>query len=77
MEWPWLPEGTLTKGVLGGLIAGMVFFVLVCLLRAAFYVRHYGLWCYLKSALRIENDSLGLFLILLVLLLVVLLFFRP
>lgn len=76
MDWPWLPEGTLARGAVGGLILGMLFFVVVCLMRAAFFVRRYGLWCYLKSAFTIENDSLGLFLVLLILLLVTVLFFR-
>ena len=72
----WLPKGTLEKGAVGGLMFGMALFVLVCLMRAGFYIRHYGLWSYLKSALKIENDSLGLFLVLLTLLLVVVVFFK-
>jgi len=76
MDWPWLPDGTFTMGAVGGLIVGMVFFVVVCLSRAAARVRTFGLWNYLTSALKIEDDSLGLFLVLLVLLLVTVLFFR-
>lgn len=76
MDWPWAPEGTLTRGAVGGLLLGMLFFVVVCMMRALVYIRRYGLWCYLKSALTIENDSLGLFLVLLTLLLVTVLFFR-
>ena len=78
MDWtrPWLPEGTWSHGVVGSLIAGMCFFVLVCVMRALVHVREYGLWSYLKGAFRIQNDSLGLFLVLLMLLLVVILFFR-
>lgn len=71
-----IPEGIFSRGVLGGLIAAMAFFVLVCLLRALTHIREYGLWSYLKGAFRIQNDSLGLFLVLLTLLLVVVLFFR-
>lgn len=73
----WLPEGTFSHGVVGGLVVGMAFFVLVCLLRALVHIREYGLWNYLKGAFRIDNDSMGLFLVLLILLLVVVLFFRP
>lgn len=76
MDWPGLPEGVFTKGAVGGLLAGMAFFVLVCLSRAAARVREFGLWNYLASALKIEDDSLGLFLVLLVLLFVTILFFR-
>jgi hypothetical protein len=72
----WLPEGTFSHGVVGGLLVGMAFFVLVCLLRAFAHIREYGLWAYLKSALRIDENSMGLFLVLLTLLLVVVLFFR-
>jgi hypothetical protein len=72
----WLPEGTFSHGVVGGLLVGMGFFVLVCLLRALAHIREYGLWNYLKSTFRVQNDSLGLFLGLLTLLLVVTLFFR-
>lgn len=71
-----IPEGTFSHGVVGGLLAAMAFFVLVCLLRALTHIRHYGLWSYLKGAFRIDNDSMGLFLVLLTLLLVVALFFR-
>lgn len=73
----WIPDGFLDKGVAGGLLVAMAFFVLVCLYRAAYFIRRYGFWCYLKSAFKIENDSLGLFLVLLTLLLVVVLLFRP
>ena len=45
-------------------------------MRALGYIRQYGVLSYLKGAFRINNDSLGLFLVLLVLLLVVILFFR-
>jgi hypothetical protein len=77
MSWDFpLPEGTFTHGVVGGLLVGMAFFVLVCLLRALAHIREFGLWNYLKSAFRIDNDSMGLFLVLLTLLLVVILFFR-
>jgi hypothetical protein len=69
-------NGTLTHGVVGGVLAAMGFFVFVCLMRALAYIRVYGLWSYLKGAFRIQNDSLGLFLVLLVLLFVVILFFR-
>jgi hypothetical protein len=73
----WLPDGIWDKGVVGGLLVAMAFFVLVCLGRAATAIRRYGLWCYLKSALRIDNDSLGLVLVLLILLLVVIVLFGP
>jgi len=76
MDWAWLPGGTFDRGVVGGALLGMGFFVLVCLLRAGTVIRHYGLGSYLKSAFRIENDSLGLFLVLLVLLFVTILCFR-
>ncbi|MBV8881936.1 MAG: hypothetical protein JO332_18410 [Planctomycetaceae bacterium] len=76
MDLTGLPEGTFDRGVVGGVLLAMAFFVLVCLLRALTYIREYGLWSYLKGAFRIQNDSLGLFLVLLVLLLVVILFFR-
>ncbi len=72
----WLPEGTFSHGVVGGLLAAMGFFVLVCLMRAFAHIREFGLWNYLKSAFRIDNDSMGLFLVLLTALLVVVLFFR-
>jgi len=73
----WIPPGTFSRGVVGGLLIGVAFFVLACLLRAFAHIREYGLWAYLKSAFRIDNDSMGLFLVLLILLLVVVLFFRP
>ena len=76
MNWPMLPDGTLTTGALAGLLVAMAFFVLVCLARAAARIRAFGLWNYLCSALKIEQDSLGLFLVLLVLLFVALLVFR-
>ena len=75
LDFP-LPEGTFTRGVVGGLLVGMGFFVFVCLMRALTHIRQYGLWSYLKGAFRIDNDSMGLFLVLLTLLLVVILFFR-
>ena len=71
-----IPEGTFDRGVVGGIAAGMVFFVGVALLRAFQRIRTFGLWNYLKSALTIQRDSLGLFLTLLVLLLVTILVYR-
>jgi hypothetical protein len=71
-----LPAGTFDRGVLGGVILAMVFFVFVCLMRALVHIRDYGLLGYLKGAFRIHSDSLGLVLMLLGLLLVVILFFR-
>lgn len=65
----------MTKGVVGGLLAGMTLLVLVAFLRTAARIRRNGLWSWLKSALCIERDSLGLFLTLLVLLLVVVLIY--
>ena len=76
MEWSGLPEGTFSVGAVGGFLVAMTFFVVVCLWRAFDRIRTFGLWNYLTSALRIENDSLGLFLVLLVLLLVTILLFR-
>ena len=76
MDWPWLPEGTFAVGAVAGFIAAMAFFVLVCVARAAARIRVFGLWNYLCSALKIETDSLGLFLVLLVLLFVTILVFR-
>lgn len=76
MDFTEIPQGTLTRGVIGGLLVAMGFFVFVCLMRALAYIRVYGIWSYLKGAFRIQNDSLGLFLVLLMLLFVVLLFFR-
>ena len=76
MEFDGLPVGTFQRGVLGGFIAAMLFFALVCLLRALTRIRATGLGNYLKSAFRIHDDSLGLFLVLLVLLFVTILFFR-
>jgi hypothetical protein len=71
----WLPDGTFDRGMVGGVMLGMAFFVLVCLMRAFARIRTFGLWNYFCSALTIEDDSLGLFLTLLVLLLVVVLVF--
>ncbi len=71
-----IPEGTFSHGVVGGLIAAMAFFVLVCLMRAFSHIRQYGLWSYLKGTFRIDNDSMGLILVLLTLLFIVTLFFR-
>jgi len=76
MDLSWLPPGIFDRGVVGGALLAMGFFVLVCLMRAGSYIRVYGLWSYFKSAFRIENDSLGLFLVLLVLLFITILFFR-
>ncbi len=73
----WLPEGTFNHGVVGGLLVGMAFFVLACLLRALAHIREFGVWNYLKSAFRIDNNSMGLVLVLLTLLLVVVFFFKP
>jgi hypothetical protein len=70
-----LPDGLFQRGFLGGIVIGMAFFVLVCLLRAFHRIRTFGLWNYLASALKIENDSLGLLLALLLLLLAVLMCF--
>jgi hypothetical protein len=76
MEWWELPTGTFAVGAVGGLLVAMAFFVLVCLSRAVARIRTFGLWNYLCSALKIEEDSLGLFLVLLVLLFVTLVVFR-
>ena len=73
----WLPEGTFSKGAVGGLIVGMGWFVLVCLGRSVLHIARFGLWSWLKSALTIRHDSLGLFLVLLLLLLVVVLLYPP
>ena len=70
-----LPDGWFDRGVMGGIMFGMAFFVLVCLCRAFDRIRTFGLWNYLASALKIENDSLGLLLGLLLLLLAVILVF--
>ena len=77
MDWTgwWIPDGTISKGAVGGLLAGMGFLVLVAFLRTAARIRRNGLWSWIKSALAIERDSLGLVLTLLVLLLVVLLIY--
>jgi len=76
MEWSGLPEGTFTIGAVGGLLVAMAFFVVVCLWRAFDRIRTFGFWNYLTSALTIENDSLGLFLVLLILLFVTILLFK-
>ena len=76
IDWPALPEGTFTIGAVGGFIVAIAWFILVCLARAAARIRTFGLWNYLGSALRIEQDSLGLFFVLLVLLFVTLMVFR-
>jgi hypothetical protein len=76
MDFAGLPEGTFDRGVLGGVILSMLFFVAVCLLRSLTHIHQYGVWSYLRGAFRIHNDSLGLVLLLLVLLFVVVLFFR-
>ena len=70
-----LPDGWFDRGVMGGIMFGMAFFVLVCLLRAVDRIRTFGLWNYLASALKIENDSLGLVLALLLCLLAAILVF--
>jgi len=72
----WLPTGTFDTGVVGGLVVGMSWFLLVCLGRSAVHIHRDGLWCWMKSALKIEHDSLGLILLLLILLLIVVLLFR-
>jgi hypothetical protein len=71
-----LPAGTFDRGVLGGVVLAMIFFILVCLMRAFVSIRDYGVLIYLKGAFRIHHDSLGLVLLLLALLLVVVLVFR-
>jgi hypothetical protein len=76
MAWSGLPEGTFTIGTVGGLLVAMAFFVVVCLWRAFDRIRTFGLWNYLTSALTVENDSLGLFLVLLILLFVTILLFK-
>ena len=76
MDVDWLPAGTFNHGDVGGVLLAMAFFILVCLMRALVYIREYGVVSYLKGAFRIQNDSLGLVLVLLVLLLVVILFFK-
>ena len=76
MEWSGFPEGTFTIGAVGGLLVAMAFFVVVCLWRAFDRIRTFGFWNYLTSALTIENDSLGLFLVLLILLFVTILLFK-
>jgi hypothetical protein len=73
----WLPEGTFDRGVARGLILGMAWFVLVCLGRSVVHIARCGLWSWLKSAFAIRHDSLGLFLGLLILLLVVVLLYPP
>jgi len=76
IDWPALPEGTFATGAVGGFIVAIAWFVLVCLARTLARIRTFGFWNYLCSALRIEEDSLGLFLVLLVLLFVTLMVFR-
>ena len=71
----WLPDGTFDRGVAGGLLVGMGWFVLVCLGRSASFIGEYGIWAWLKSAFKIEHGSLGLILVLLLLLLATLLCF--
>jgi len=71
----WLPDGWFDRGFMGGIKIGMALFVLVCLYRAFDRIRTFGLWNYLASALKIEDDSLGLLLVLLLLLLAVILCF--
>jgi hypothetical protein len=73
----WLPAGTFDRGVVGGVLVGMAWFVLVCLCRTVVYMAQFGVWSWLKSAFRIEEGSLGLFLVLLILLLATLLCFPP
>ncbi|RPH48991.1 MAG: hypothetical protein EHM91_03610 [Planctomycetota bacterium] len=70
-----LPDGWFNRGVMGGIMFGMMFFVLVCLHRAFNRIRTFGLWNYLASALKIEDDSLGLLLGLLLVLLATILVF--
>ena len=77
MHMDFLPPGTFDRGVVGGVLAGMLWFVLVSLYRSARYVGQFGFWRWLGSAFRIEQDSLGLILLLLVLLLVTVLVFPP
>lgn len=76
MDLNYLPAGTFDRGVIGGVLLAMVFFVVVCLTRSGAYIREFGVVSYLKGALRIQKDSLGMILLLLVLLFVVTLFFR-
>jgi hypothetical protein len=73
----WVPEGTFDRGVIGGLTLGLAWFVLVCVGRSLAYICRFGLWSWLKSALKIEHGSLGLVLLLLILLLVTVLTFPP
>ena len=72
-----LPEGTFSRGVTGGLLVGMAWFVLVCLYRSVRRIVHFGPWAWLKSAFTIDRDSLSLFLVLLLLLLATVLCFPP
>ena len=77
MHMDYLPAGTFDRGVIGGLLVGMLWFVLVGLYRSALYIGEFGLWNWLKSAFRIQQDSLGMILLLLILLLITVLTFPP
>jgi hypothetical protein len=72
-----LPEGTFDRGVVGGVLVGLAWFVLVSLYRSGHYIGQFGLWRWLTSAFRIEEGSLGLILLLLILLLVTVVIFPP
>jgi len=76
MDLNYLPAGTFDRGVVGGVLLAMAFFVAVCLMRSFAFVREFGIVSYLKGTFRIQKDSLGTILLLLVLLFVVTLFFR-
>ncbi len=73
----WLPAGTFDRGVAGGMMVAMAWFVVVCLYRSLHYIAEFGLWSWLTSALKIERDSLGLILLLLGLLVAALICFPP
>jgi hypothetical protein len=77
MHMDYLPAGTFDRGVVGGLLVGMAWFIVVALYRSALYIGEFGLWRWLTSAFRIEQGSLGLILLLLILLLVTVLVFPP
>jgi hypothetical protein len=77
MHMDYLPAGTFDRGVIGGLLVGMLWFVLVGLYRSALYIGEFGFWRWLKSAFQIRQDSLGLILLLLILLLITVLTFPP